>query len=180
MTLRQRLALHYGAVVLIALSLVTGLTYHEIATERRLRKLLGPVDESEVQHRKIFDVAVFSIVPIILAAGWWFARRSLLPISQLAKSVDCIEVDNLCEPLPRSGNGDEVDRLTAAFNVMIARLDHTFQQIREFNLHASHELKTPLTVMRAEVETLLRESESIPAAQREWMHNQLDEIERLT
>jgi signal transduction histidine kinase len=179
MTLRQRLALHYGAIVLVALSLVTGLTYHEVATERRLRALLKPIDESEVGRRKVFDVTVFSVVPVVLVAGWWFARRSLLPISRLVKSVERVQADNLRQPLSRSGNGDEVDRLTEAFNAMTARLDESFQQIREFTLHASHELKTPLTVMRGELETAMQDTGSYSQRQRECLHSLLDEVQRL-
>jgi signal transduction histidine kinase len=180
MTLRQRLALHYGAVALVAISLVTGLTYHEVATERRLRKLISPTEDSEVQKRKVFDVLVFSIVPVILVSGWWFTRRSLLPISYLAKTVERIRADNLREPLPRTGNGDEVDRLTEAFNTMAARLDQSFQQVRDFTLHASHELKTPLAVMRGELETALHHAESYSLQHQECMHSLLDEVGRLT
>jgi signal transduction histidine kinase len=61
---------------------------------------------------------------------------------------------------------------------MTARLDGSFQRIREFTLHASHELKTPLTVMRGELETALHE-ENLTAAQRERLLSQIDEIERL-
>ena len=82
------------------------------------------------------------------------------------------------EPLPRTGNGDELDRLTEVFNAMTARLDDSFQRIREFTLHASHELKTPLTVLRGEMETALRD-ESLSAAERERAASQLDELRRL-
>jgi signal transduction histidine kinase len=81
--------------------------------------------------------------------------------------------------LTRSGNGDELDRLTEVFNAMTARLDGSFQRIREFSLHASHELKTPLTIMRGELETALREENLIPV-QRERVLSQIDEIQRLT
>ncbi|HXF09992.1 MAG TPA: HAMP domain-containing sensor histidine kinase [Desulfuromonadaceae bacterium] len=61
---------------------------------------------------------------------------------------------------------------------MTGRLHGSFNRIREFTLHASHELKTPLTVMRGEVETALRED---PAPeQRDRLLSQLDEIQRLT
>ncbi len=61
---------------------------------------------------------------------------------------------------------------------MLARLDNSFTRIREFTLHASHELKTPLTIMHAEVETELRDQRN--PAQRERLASQLDEIQRLT
>jgi signal transduction histidine kinase len=80
--------------------------------------------------------------------------------------------------LPRTGSGDELDRLTEVFNAMTARLDGSFNRIREFTLHASHELKTPLTVLCGETETELRD-ESLTPAQRERATSQLDELRRL-
>jgi len=61
---------------------------------------------------------------------------------------------------------------------MTARLDASFQRIREFTLHASHELKTPLTVLHGEMETALNDA-ALSSAQREQLSSQLDEIQRL-
>ena len=84
----------------------------------------------------------------------------------------------LRDPLPRTGNGDELDRLTEVFNGMLARLDDSFNRTREFTLHASHELKTPLTILCGETETGLRD-ESLSAAERERAASLLDELRRL-
>ncbi len=99
-------------------------------------------------------------------------------MTALTEAVEKIHDRNLCERLPRTGNGDELDRLTEVFNAMTGRLDGSFQRIREFTLHASHELKTPLTVMRGELETALRE-ENFTLVQKERLLSQIDEIERL-
>jgi signal transduction histidine kinase len=72
-----------------------------------------------------------------------------------------------------------MDRLTEVFNSMVARLENSFQQIREFSLHASHELKTPLTVMRGELETALVATNHSDE-QRERLLSELDEVLRLT
>lgn len=179
MTLRRRLALHYAGVVVVTLLLLAGLIYHKFNTEKRLRTALGlqntPRDWSDSG-----DLLVGALIPVVLVSGWWFTRRSLQPLSDLAKTVEHTGIDSLREPLPRSGNHDEVDRLTEALNAMAVRLHESFQQIREFTLHASHELKTPLTVMRGELETAMQHETSYTAPQRECMHNLLDEIERLT
>jgi signal transduction histidine kinase len=103
----------------------------------------------------------------------------LAPLGALTRAAEQIESDNLQMPLPRSMNDDEVDRLAAVFASMTARLDASFQQVREFTLHASHELKTPLTVMRAQLGTVLRESGPLSAAQTEWFESLLHEVERL-
>lgn len=106
-------------------------------------------------------------------------RRAFTPVARLTQAVERINDHNLNEKLPRSGSGDELDRLTEVFNAMTTRLDGSFQRIREFTLHASHELKTPLTVLHGELETELQDG-NLPSEQREKLADQLDEIQRLT
>jgi signal transduction histidine kinase len=113
-----------------------------------------------------------------LLGGWWLTRRALLPVAELTEAIKNVHERNLREPLPRTGNGDELDRLTGVFNGMLARLDDSFNRTREFTLHASHELKTPLTVLCGETETMLRD-ESLSAAERERAASLLDELRRL-
>jgi signal transduction histidine kinase len=126
----------------------------------------------------VFQVGLPAVL-LGLLGGWWLTRRALAPVTALTQAVEKIHDRNLAAPLPRSGNGDELDRLTEVFNAMTARLDGSFRRIREFTLHASHELKTPLTIMRGELETALHDEHS-SAAQRERLASQIDEIERLT
>jgi len=117
-------------------------------------------------------------IVMAVAGGWWLMRRALAPVEALTSAVERTHESNLRQELPRSGNGDELDRLTEVFNAMTARLDQSFQRIREFTLHASHELKTPLTVMQGEIETACRE-ESLTDDQRDRLLSQLDEVQRL-
>jgi signal transduction histidine kinase len=72
-----------------------------------------------------------------------------------------------------------LDRLTEVLNAMTARLNESFNRIRDFTLHASHELKTPLAVLRGQMETALRD-EPLSDAQRELCASQLEELRRLT
>jgi signal transduction histidine kinase len=113
-----------------------------------------------------------------LFGGWWLTRRALAPVTRLTSAVEKMHEHNLRTPLPRNGSGDELDRLTEVFNAMTARLDGSFTRIREFTLHASHELKTPLTILCGETETVLRD-ESLPPAEHERAVSQLDELRRL-
>src|SRR5205085_2117810 len=78
---------------------------------------------------------------LLLVGGWRLMRRAFAPVTALTSAVERLHVGSLKEPLPRSGNGDELDRLTEVFNAMTARLDDSFNRIRQFTLHASHELK---------------------------------------
>lgn len=127
-------------------------------------------------------MVLFGGVPALLLAlvgGWFLMRRALAPVTRLTRAAEQIHLGNLQQRLPQSGNGDELDRLTQVFNEMTERLDDGLARIREFNLHASHELKTPLTVMQGEIETALRQT-SIAPAERERLEGLLDEIQRLT
>jgi signal transduction histidine kinase len=125
----------------------------------------------------IFQVGLPAVI-LGLIGGWWLTRRALAPVSKLTDAVEKTHEKNLGEKIPRTHNGDELDRLTEMFNAMTARLDDSFQRVREFTLHASHELKTPLTVLCGETETALRD-ESLSPPERERAASLLDELRRL-
>jgi signal transduction histidine kinase len=90
-------------------------------------------------------------------------KKALSPLDKLASAAQRLHIHNLHEPLPRTGNGDEVDRLTEVLNATNARLEDSFNRIHEFTLHASHELKTPMAVMHGEIETALADPAATPA-----------------
>jgi signal transduction histidine kinase len=181
MTIRTRLNLWYAAILGIALLVMAGLSYNEFVLEKRHPDPSERNDaEQDVEDLAyILGVTVLPAVALGLAGGWWLARQALAPVAALTQAAEKIHECNLGDKIPRSGNGDELDRLTEVFNAMTTRLAGSFQRIREFTLHASHELKTPLTVMHGELETALQETSRTPA-QREWYANQLDEVQRLT
>lgn len=178
MKIRTRLTFWYAAILIVSLIVMGAGTYQEISEQLRLehRKNIWEhaLDEA---GEMVFQVGLPAVV-LGLLGGWWITRRALAPVTALTEAVERKHDGNLGERLPRTGNGDELDRLTDVFNAMTARLDGSFQRIREFTLHASHELKTPLTVMRGELETALRE-ENLTPAQSELLLNHVDEIERL-
>jgi signal transduction histidine kinase len=178
MKIRTRLTLWYAGILIVSL-LVIGLgTYREIAEQLRHDHRRQPADHALDETGEMIFQAGLPAILLGLLGGWWLTRRALKPVTKLTESVEKIHEHNLREPLPRSGNGDELDRLTEVFNSMTARLDGSFQRIREFTLHASHELKTPLTVLRGELETALNEENSSPP-HKERLLSQIDEIERL-
>ncbi len=125
---------------------------------------------------------VWIALPTVLLSvggGWWLMRRAMAPVAALTRAAEGITEQNLDEPLPRAHNGDELDRLTEVFNAMTARLHNSFTRVRDFTLHASHELKTPLTVLCGETETELRE-ENLSSQQRDRCASRLDELRRLS
>ena len=189
MTIRTRLNLWYSAILCaVALAVVAAALYHELVLEHRHHRQFvkgeferRPAGEPEIDSGDLVDILTWTVTPAVvlgLAGGWWLTRRALAPVTELTGYVEKIHEKNLGEKIPRSGNGDELDRLTEVFNAMTARLDDSFKRIREFTLHASHELKTPLTVMCGEAEIASRD-ESLPPIERERAASQLDELRRL-
>ena len=179
MTVRTRLTLWYAAVMFVSLALMGILTYQAFAPETGPKLPADEADEGDL--REMLRILFWCGVPpalIALAGGWWLMRRAFAPLARLTAAIEATRERNLGEKLPVTGNGDELDRITEVFNAMTARLQASFRQIREFTLHASHELKTPLTVLHGEIETELRDA-ACPPAQRERLAGQLDEIQRL-
>jgi signal transduction histidine kinase len=169
-----------------SLVLVGVLSYHRFDGEMERGRSNRSADSSrdDRDHRALIallTVAGRAGAPALLVAilgGWWLMRRSLAPVEALTRAVERTHERNLHEQLPRTGNGDELDRLTQVFNDMTARLNQAFQRIRDFTLHASHELKTPLTVMQGELETACGE-ENLTESQRELVLSLVDEVQRL-
>jgi signal transduction histidine kinase len=178
MKIRTRLTLWYAAILTVSLAAIGVESFNEIAEalERAHRHNLWKHAFDEAG-----EIILWVGLPAVLLGalgGWWLTRKALAPVTALTEAVEKIHERNLGEQLPRTRNGDELDRLTEVFNAMTARLDGSFQRIREFTLHASHELKTPLTVMRGELETALHE-ENLTPAQTERLLSQIDELDRL-
>ena len=175
MTLRAKLTLWYAVILSASMLLILGLAYDELVVESRGSSASGKAygEVAEIVVRFALPAALVGLV-----GGWWLTRQALAPVAALTRAAEQIHERNLHEQLPRPGNGDELDRLTEVFNAMTARLDQSFQRIREFTLHASHELKTPLTVLRGEAESGLRD-EALSPATRERLLSQFDELERL-
>ena len=181
MTLRTQLAFWYSVILLVGLLLIAGWTYYEMVVEHPsmasalAREGHTPMDE-------FWEVMLFGGAPALVVAlvgGWFLMGRALKPVATLTSAMERVQLNTLGEPLPRKGNQDELDRLTEVFNRMTGRLNDSFTRIREFTLHASHELKTPLTIMHGEIEIMMSEP-SITPAQREVLASQLDEIQRLS
>lgn len=179
MTIRTRLTLWYALVLGFSLLLISGGTFQAIYEQLRHRH--GPRSEEHAlgeTSELVFEVGLPAVV-LGLLGGWWLTRRTLAPLTALTRAAESMDERTLSQPLPRSGNGDELDRLTEVLNDSNARIHQSFTRIREFTLHASHELKTPLTVLCGETEMALRDESLTPSA-RERCASQLDELRRLT
>jgi signal transduction histidine kinase len=185
MTIRTRLTLWYAAILFSSILLISILSYHELVAEKIAehsdpKSAASEQDEQDEGLGDVAQIALWCGIPAALlglGGGWWLMRKAMGPVKALTEAAAKIHEGNLHVQLPRTGNGDELDKLTEVFNAMTTRLDNSFNRIREFTLHASHELKTPLTVMHGELETALRDE---TPDNRDRLLSQLDEVQRLT
>lgn len=183
MSMRVRLAFIFCSMVVVCLIFTTVLSYREMVEEPADPETVEE-DRQESPAWRMMEVVMRASVPILLlaAGAWYLVLRMLRPVDGLRAAAERISAgrfDELGQPLPLTGRGDELDKLTAAFNRMSARLRESFEQIHNFTLHASHELKTPLTVLRASLERELTAG-SQPEFRQDVLETRLDEISRLT
>ena len=180
MTIRTRLTVWYTSILIVSLALMVGVIYYEFVVEQADRKAAGRPPDSA--GHEIFEVVLYYGLPTValtVFGGWLLLSRALRPLNQLVTAAEQLQLHNLRQELPHTGNGDEVDRLSKTLNATNARLHEAFSRIREFTLHASHELKTPLAVLHGEIEAALTNPASSPT-QKEMFASQLDEIQRLS
>lgn len=126
-----------------------------------------------------FLYILFFIIPIILIlstiGGYFIIHKSFQPIEQIINKLKEINVKNLSKRLERLENDDEIDNLSYEINNLLKRLEISFDKITQFSSDASHELKTPLTIMRGEIEITLRKLRS-PQEYHLSLNNCLDEV----
>ncbi|HXO67279.1 MAG TPA: heavy metal sensor histidine kinase [Candidatus Dormibacteraeota bacterium] len=93
-------------------------------------------------------------------AGYWLAGRALRPVRQIAATARNLSEHDLHRRLNLDLPDDELGELADTFNAMLARLEAAFESLRQFTADAAHELRAPLTLVRAELELALNRTRS--------------------
>ncbi|MBI5280993.1 MAG: heavy metal sensor histidine kinase [Candidatus Solibacter usitatus] len=143
---------------------------------------IGLPAEDMMLARSRLSRVYFLMLPVTLMAiavlGWFAAGATLNPLRRVAEATQTVSAGNLDLRLPLHGSGDELDRLIETFNGMMERLDLNFRQIRQFSIDASHELRTPITAIRGQLEVALFTAES-KEEYRDAIVTALEDVERL-
>ena len=113
------------------------------------------------------------------AAGAVLMRRVFGAIDDVVQKAHRIGEEDLSQRLPHPGTADETGRLVDTLNEMLARIERGFDVQRRFTADASHELRSPLSRLRTELELALRRPRE-PAVYIETLRSGLEEVERLT
>jgi heavy metal sensor kinase len=154
-------------------------------TERgQLAYVVRVLRSLDVQERNLRWLRLILVLALTLAtalsgvAGAFLAGRALRPVERMVDSARGISAENLRERVPVPETGDELKRLAETFNGMLDRIEEGFSFHRQFWEDVAHQLKTPLAIMKGEIEVALRTGGG-PAESRDVLASNLEEINGL-
>ena len=135
---------------------------------------------AKIRHLRTVYFGGLAIVIFAIAIGaYWIATRALRPVNAIANAARNITSKELNQRISSSGKFDEeFDTLIAVINDMISRLDTSFRQAMRFSADASHELKTPLTVIQAEIASRLQTCDT-GSEEQQTLNRLTEEVQRL-
>lgn len=126
--------------------------------------------EGNRQLLHTFSVGLLWAIPVLLTvsalSGYLLSRKALKPVDRITAAARSISVSNLSGRLPVPKTRDELQRLAETCNLMLARLETAVNEIRRFTADASHELRSPLSIMRTVAEIGLRNPHADPQSRR--------------
>ena len=127
------------------------------------------------------ELLIAGPVALLLAslAGYFLAGLSLHPVEAMRRRAEQISADRPGERLPVPGTRDELERLGVTLNKMLERLEAALQRERDFVADAGHELRTPLALLRTQLELALRHGASGDEL-RSAIGESVQEVDRLT
>ena len=139
-----------------------------------------PMDATEVTLRRVRWLLLWSAPAVLLLAslgGIWISRRALAPVDEITLAARSIGIQSLSQRLDVPSTGDELQRLSETWNEMLARLEAAVKRLSQFTADASHELRTPVALIRTTAELTLRRERS-PETYREALRQVVLESER--
>lgn len=130
---------------------------------------------------EVVKIASLVLIPIVIAitsfGGFLIARRALRPVDVIATALESIQATDLSRRIDPHAPDKEVARLTSAINQLLDRLGTSFTTMREFTADVSHQLQTPLTVMKGTIESA---RDGMPEDRAKALNAVSDEVNALT
>ena len=121
------------------------------------------LDGTDAIVRQVRTLLLWSVPLVLVLAslgGYWISTRALAPVDAITAAARSIGIQNLSERLEVRHTGDEIERLSKTWNDMLARLESAVKRLSQFTADASHELRTPIALIRTTAELALRRERS--------------------
>jgi len=164
----------HGARAALQHTTVGGKPYLVIAVQP-----LDQVVAALAELRRVLYLALPLVIGLAGLGGYWLASRSLAPLGWMAEQARRITHSNLNTRLEIGRAAEELAVLSEAFNELLSRLDQSFSSMKRFVADASHELRTPISIIRGEADVALSHDRGA-AEYRETLATVLDESRRLS
>ncbi|MFL5930673.1 MAG: histidine kinase dimerization/phospho-acceptor domain-containing protein, partial [Gaiellaceae bacterium] len=141
---------------------------------------LNEVDSALSRLRIFLFVIAISGVALAAALGLIVSRAVIAPVARLTRATERVtKTGDLSERIPADGQ-DELSRLAASYNAMLAALEESLRAQRQLVADASHELRTPLTSLRTNFEVLMSDRELDPHERRKLLDDVVEQIGEMT
>ena len=137
------------------------------------------VEDSVDGLKNVLMLLIPASIALVAAGSAFVSKRALKPLDDITREIDAIDAASSFRRLRAGGSDDEIGRLIRAFNSLTDRVHRLLESQRAFLSDASHELKTPLTVVQTEIE-MLGMNPNLNAADRENLRDLQAEVERAT
>lgn len=140
------------------------------------------VPKNEFEKNALVWTMIYSLPVVAICVGfaaWLISRRALKPLRGMAEVLDGISPQRINNRLPGARSGDEVGRLSRAFNGALDRLEGNLKQVNRFSGDASHELKTPISVIKGGLGELMH-SRNLSENDLEAVVELLEQVGRVT
>jgi signal transduction histidine kinase len=166
-TIRARLTALYAVLFGGSVAGLLGLSYWLLG--RQLDRTLPPAlaRDTLAEVGLQYAVAFAGTLIVAVAIGWTVAGRALAPLARITRTARRVSEERLEERIALAGPRDELRELAETFDSMLDRLADSFEAQRRFVANASHELRSPLTVIRSEAEVALANPDRDPEELRE-------------
>jgi heavy metal sensor kinase len=152
---------------------------HGVVCVAQTGALIDDVTKTLVLFRNYLLMLAPLVLLVAAAGGYWLSRRALAPVDAIVQTARNVSGTNLGSRLQKLDTGDELQRLADTLNEMLDRIEAAFRRVTEFTADASHELRTPVSLIRTEAELALRKSRD-DAEYKEALRHILLEAERTT
>jgi signal transduction histidine kinase len=156
----MRLSLHFTLTVGVIIAAFITISQLELRRDLSEQVRLGVISGSNMERACREALAeqlliAMGMVGVFFGSGYLFVRKTLAPVGEMTRTATQITAKDLSMRISAGNEGDEMGELAATLNNMIAGLERSFDQIRRFSGDAAHELCTPLTALRGEIEVAL-------------------------